>query len=124
MIFEHNHKYYPTNSDLTNIYWFASRMDYHSGTLALPLRTRDEADHLSPHSLFYTTPVGILETKTKGPSPSPHFCKTEFNSDSSNEQCIFEFANRIGAYITYIFMQSMKPCCCANCSLLQTTVSS
>ena len=105
LIFEHNHKYYPVNSDLTNIYWFASEMEYYSGTLT-SFRKYDDANHPSPY--FYTTPLGILESKTRGSSPSPNFCKTNFNSQHSTEEDIFEFANRIGAYVTYIFIQSMK----------------
>jgi hypothetical protein len=105
LIFENNHKYYPTNSDLNNICWFASRMDYLSPILAFSYRAGDDGDQLSPS--LNTTPVGILKSKTRG-SLSPKFCKTKFSSQNSNEKCIFEFANRLGAFITYIFIQSMK----------------
>lgn len=109
LIFEYNHKYYPVNSDLNNIYWFATKMDYLSPVLARSLRTDDDdGDQPSPDSSYYATPIGVLERKTRGPSPSPKFCQTKFTSQSSNEKCIFEFANRLGAYITYIFIESMK----------------
>jgi hypothetical protein len=109
LIFEHNHKYYPVNSNLNNIYWFASTFDYQSQILICSIRKNGNCDHFPANSTYYTTPIGILESRTRGPSPPSHFCKTQFSSRSLNEQQIFEFANRIGAFITYIFIQSMKP---------------
>ena len=43
-----------------------------------------------------------------GISVSKEFCKTKFNKATSNQKYIFEFVNRIGAYITYIFIESLR----------------
>jgi hypothetical protein len=44
-----------------------------------------------------------------GISPSKHFCDTKFDKNALNEKYLFEFANRIGAYITYLLIESMRP---------------
>jgi hypothetical protein len=44
-----------------------------------------------------------------GPITSEKYCKTSFRMKESLERCLFEFSNRIGAYITYIFVQSLFP---------------
>jgi len=40
---------------------------------------------------------------------SQSLCKTNFAKDKLNEKYLFEFANRIGAYITYILIESLRP---------------
>jgi hypothetical protein len=40
---------------------------------------------------------------------STKYCNTKFDIEESLQKCIFEFSNRIGAYIFYIFLQSMYP---------------
>ena len=44
-----------------------------------------------------------------GPVTSAKYCNTRFGPKESLERCLFEFANRIGAYIIYIFLQSLHP---------------
>jgi hypothetical protein len=44
-----------------------------------------------------------------GPITSEKYCITRFGPKESLEKCLFEFSNRIGAYITYIFLQSLFP---------------
>jgi hypothetical protein len=44
-----------------------------------------------------------------GPVTSEKNCKTRFSTNESLEKILFEFSNRIGAYITYIFLQSLHP---------------
>ncbi|MFL6422383.1 MAG: hypothetical protein ACJ71R_02185, partial [Nitrososphaeraceae archaeon] len=38
---------------------------------------------------------------------SKEYCRTRFDENSLNEKYFFEFANRIGAYIIYIFLASI-----------------
>ncbi len=44
-----------------------------------------------------------------GPITTEKYCTTSFGHQESLEKCIFEFSNRIGAYIAYIFLQSLYP---------------
>ena len=44
-----------------------------------------------------------------GPVTSAKYCNTSFGPKDSLERSLFEFANRIGAYIMYIFLQSLHP---------------
>jgi len=44
-----------------------------------------------------------------GPILSEKYCSTHFGVKESLERCLFEFSNRIGGYITYIFLQAMYP---------------
>jgi hypothetical protein len=37
------------------------------------------------------------------------FCDTKFNENNWREKCLFKFANRIGAYVTYVMLQAMNP---------------
>ncbi|MFL6421999.1 MAG: hypothetical protein ACJ71R_00225 [Nitrososphaeraceae archaeon] len=39
---------------------------------------------------------------------SKKFCRTTFDKNNLNEKYFFEFANRLGAYILYIFIASIK----------------
>ena len=43
-----------------------------------------------------------------GNSPSQKFCKTTFHKPDQYEKFFFEFANRMGAYILYIFLESLR----------------
>ena len=44
-----------------------------------------------------------------GMSPSEVYCKTKFADDNIIESNLFEFVNRVGAYIAYIFIESLRP---------------
>lgn len=44
-----------------------------------------------------------------GPIASKKYCNTTFGSKESLEKCLFEFSNRIGGYLTYIFLQALHP---------------
>lgn len=44
-----------------------------------------------------------------GPIVSEKYCNQHFESKESVQRSLFEFSNRIGAYITYIFLQAMYP---------------
>jgi hypothetical protein len=44
-----------------------------------------------------------------GPITSEEYCTPHFRDKESLEKSLFELSNRIGAYITYIFLQAMYP---------------
>lgn len=113
MVYNIGNKYYLSHSVLNQIYWFGTMMDLNSTGLALSFKGIDENDRhhhcRSTNSHYYTTPVGVLESKTRKTSPSTAFCKTLFTDRDTDENHLFEFANRMGAYIVYMFIQSMMP---------------
>jgi hypothetical protein len=47
--------------------------------------------------------------KVVGVSISPNLSESKFGGNESNEKCLFEFATRIGAFITYILIETMRP---------------
>jgi len=55
----------------------------------------------SVHSYFLKAMSGM--------SPSEVYCKTKFDSDNIIESNLFEFVNRVGAYIAFIFIESLRP---------------
>ena len=50
-----------------------------------------------------------LMRMVSGQVAAAKYCRTSFGPKESLERCLFEFANRIGAYITYILLQSLHP---------------
>lgn len=44
-----------------------------------------------------------------GMSVSEKYCETKFTNDNTVERNLFEFINRVGAYIAYIFVESLRP---------------
>ena len=44
-----------------------------------------------------------------GMSVSEDYCKNKFTNDNIIERNLFEFVNRVGAYIAYIFIESLRP---------------
>ena len=57
---------------------------------------------------FIESPMYLMRMML-GPVTSVKYCNTSFNPKDSLERSLFEFANRIGAYIMYIFLQSLHP---------------
>jgi len=57
---------------------------------------------------FIESPMYLMRMML-GPITSAKYCNTTFGPKESLEKCLFEFANRIGAYIMYIFLQSLHP---------------
>jgi len=56
------------------------------------------------------TPRDQLFKRTTGISVSHRYCKTNFiGKELTKEKCLFEYVNRIGAFITYVFIESMRP---------------
>jgi Fe2+ or Zn2+ uptake regulation protein len=53
------------------------------------------------HIEFFKSLAGI--------SVSKQFCDTKFDKNTLNEKYLFEFANRIGAFITYMLIETLRP---------------
>ena len=68
------------------------------------LRTRKDFENAP----FIESPMYLMRMLS-GPVTSAKYCNTSFGPKESLERCLFEFANRIGAYIMYIFLQSLHP---------------
>lgn len=66
--------------------------------------TRSDFENAS----FIDSPMYLMKMML-GPVTSEKYCRTNFGTKESLEKCLFEFSNRIGAYITYIFLQSLHP---------------
>ncbi|MGH9983578.1 MAG: hypothetical protein ACRD8W_06435 [Nitrososphaeraceae archaeon] len=61
---------------------------------------------------FYQKTAGAydeLSKRTSGITVSNKYCKTKFKDTDSPEKYLFEFVNRMGAFITYIFIESIRP---------------
>jgi hypothetical protein len=58
-----------------------------------------------PPGSFYTEFFKSLA----GISVSKQFSDTKFDKNTLNEKYLFEFANRIGAFITYMLIESLRP---------------
>jgi hypothetical protein len=55
-------------------------------------------------------PADLLAERASGISVSDKYCKTYFSgSVDVKEKYLFEFVNRLGFFITYIFIESMRP---------------
>jgi hypothetical protein len=117
-VYKRNHKYFINDEILENIVIFARDMKQASATLFDPLQIYESWSNSenSPTNLdeynaddlwlqksirsFLDNHVSVLSQK---------HCKTKFRSDEMYERYLFELANRIGAYLMYIFIEAMKP---------------
>ena len=67
------------------------------------------------HDIDFTQPNPKPSSHTfflkamSGMSVSEAYCKTKFTDDCIIERNLFEFVNRVGAYIAYIFIESLRP---------------
>lgn len=69
-----------------------------------------------PRNKIFRTTIGgkpdpsfiELSKAISGNAVSKKYCRTSFDKNSLNEKYLFEFANRIGAYIIYIFIASAQ----------------
>lgn len=50
----------------------------------------------------------LLRTAANG-TVSNKYCKTRFTKDAQYEKYLFEFVNRVGAFMAYTFIESLKP---------------
>lgn len=61
---------------------------------------------------YYPTMAGAydeLSKRTCGITVSSEYCNTDFAENCDSERYLFEFVNRMGAFIVFIFLESMRP---------------
>jgi hypothetical protein len=100
--------YFVQDRDIGNIHLFSRAMDDAGITIIDP-------DLINiPEELLYennskTEPIYSLYNLVNGITVSDKYCETRFAKHDIKEKYLFEFVNRVGAFIAYIFIESMRP---------------
>jgi hypothetical protein len=104
-IYKERGQYFPNDWFINAIITFASFMQEHGA------RFIDPYDVMNDYVFYQDTagPYDELSKRTSGITVSNKYCKTNFKKKDSEEKYLFEFVNRVGTFITYIFMESMRP---------------
>jgi len=105
-IYKQNGQYFPKDWDLSAILLFASFMRQDA------IRVIDPYTVTHRHKIYQEqeTPLDQLLKSTTGISVSHRYCKTNFiGKRQSKEKYLFEYANRAGAFMAYVFIESMRP---------------
>ena len=55
------------------------------------------------------SPLTYFMNKMSGPILSKRYCRSSIRNQEKIEKILFEFINRIGSYITYVFIESLRP---------------
>jgi hypothetical protein len=107
-----NGKYYAEDPYLGNINNFARYMNEVSGMLITPDLIDPQTEEIpstytiSPPSTVY---VDLCKAVRGVITVSNNYCKTKFTQGELYEKYLFEFVNRIGAFMAYIFIEVMRP---------------
>ena len=105
-VYKKNGQYFPTDWNLSAILSFASFM------------RQDAIGFIDPYTVTHKyriyrkqeTPRDQLFKRTTGISVSHKYCKTNFiGKELTKEKYLFEYINRIGAFMAYVFIESMRP---------------
>lgn len=106
-------RYYATDRDLADITSFAKVMKMVSGLLISPdiieAGSMEIRKIYPARQLFDETFYKEFKKMVSGISVSDTLCKPKFTKDTLKEKYLYEFANRIGAFITYILIETMRP---------------
>lgn len=101
--------YFAENRDINNVHLFSQAMNDAGITIIDPMLINPSKED----SLFFSKSRNIayyeLCKKVLNITVSNKFCKTNFNKAHLYEKCLFEFVNRAGAFMAYIFIESMRP---------------
>lgn len=105
--------YFPQDRDIGNINTFSLSMA-DAGTSIIdpglieptPLNISDEE---VTDLLKHPEPRFRLFNKVLNITVSDKYCKSHFPRKDINEKLLFEFVNRAGAFMAYIFIESMRP---------------
>jgi hypothetical protein len=111
-IYRQNSRYYVNDPILLDIYNFARSMKEACETIIQKSVIDASPDEKVPGQYTIAGPGAFrieFFKALRDSSPSKQFCETKFDKNTLNEKYIFEFANRIGAYITYLLIESMRP---------------
>ena len=100
--------YYPQDRDIENINMF-SRSIEEAGIRIIDPGLINVADDEFSEWKARSEPYPRLCSKVLNITVSDRFCKSNFSKRDINEMLLFEFVNRAGALIAYIFIESMKP---------------
>lgn len=116
-VYKENNRYFNNDPSLGNILSFARHMREASKTLFDPLQIYHSHSSKVSHTnqdvynvvglSLHRSIKGILDTYSS--VVSQEYCKTNFQDDEMYEKYLFELANRIGAYLMYIFIEAMRP---------------
>ena len=116
-VYKKNNRYFNNDPSLGNIHNFAHHMRQASETLFDPLQIYYSQSSNISHSnqdvynvvglSLHRSIKGILDTYSS--VVSQEYCRTNFQDDEMYEKYLFELANRIGAYLMYIFIEAMRP---------------
>ena len=105
MVYKKNAQYFPKDWNLSAILSFASFMRRYAILFIDPYT-------VTHRHRFYRkqeTPRDQLFKRTRGISVSHRYCKTNFiGKERTKEKYLFEYINRIGAFIAYVFIESMR----------------
>lgn len=121
-------RYFPQNNLLNDADLFAftmaDRLMYMiDKELVPPLKESNILKSIPGDQPLYQYPSDI-DFSQLNPKPGPHefflkamsgysvsedYCTTKFTNDNTVEKNLFEFANRVGTYIAYIFIEALRP---------------
>lgn len=102
-------RYYAADPDLGDIIIFAGFMKMVSGFLIGQGFGSRESPPEYERELFNEDAYREFMNRVGGSSISNDICEAKFIDDKSKEKYLFEFANRLGALITYLFIETMRP---------------
>ena len=110
-IYKKNRRYYARDFDLANIFNFSEHMKSASNlmfdlSLIEPMNTAFKDTYAD--SLVDTAYSDFCK-RLKGNSVSSKYVTTNFTESDIHEKYLFELVNRIGGFITYIFIEAMRP---------------
>jgi hypothetical protein len=111
-IYKQNGRYYVNDPILLDIYNFAHSMRETCGMMIQKSVIDASSDDKVPGQYTIAAPGAFYREFFKslsGICPSKHFCDIKFDKYALNEKYIFEFGNRVGAYITYLLIEFMRP---------------
>ena len=106
-------RYFATDRDLADIIAFAKVMKMVIGLLISPDLIEPGSMEIKKIALvrqsFNETFYREFKKMVTGISVSNSLCSPKFTHNTLNEKYLFDFANRIGAFITYILIETMRP---------------
>jgi hypothetical protein len=108
-IYYKNGRYFPQDLTFGDMRNFANCMKNACEMMVNTTLINPLSDEELPTSIPQDTTYVEFDKSVRGISVSPSLCKTNFGKDKLSEKYLFEFANRIGAYITYILIESLRP---------------
>jgi hypothetical protein len=95
------HLYFLKDRDFLDRHWFGVTMSECATVLLKPNHYSKRENQAKPFIID-------LANEFKKVISQEH-CKTMFSNSDLYEQFFFDFANRAGAYLVYIFLESMRP---------------